>query len=503
MSEMNTLGARVRRAFGTRLTRKKPIEMLLGDTAGADAEHGHLRRGITPFQLTMFGVGSTIGTGIFFVLAQTVPTAGPAVIVSFAIAGLVAGLTALCYAEMASMIPVSGSSYSYAYATLGEGVAYFVACCLILEYGISAAAVAVGWSGYLNKVFEIVFGSGLPASLTAAPLVADGYSLGFGGDGVINLPAAILVFLCCLLLIRGSRESARANAIMVLIKMGVLAMFILIAVTGFSASNLQPFAPFGFAGISAAAGTIFFTYVGLDAVSTAGEEVENPKRNLPLAIIAALIIVTSLYVLVALTALGVQPAGEFEGQEAGLATILENLTGSSWPALVLAAGAVISVFSVTLVVLYGQTRILFAMSRDGMIPELFHRVNPRTMSPVPCTIVVAIFVGAIAAFVPDAILWDLTSMGTLVAFSVVSAGVMILRHTRPDMPRGFKVPFYPVLPILSIVASFYLISSLNPTVFELFAIWLVIAAVFYFAYSARNSRLEKLGTPGSASATGS
>jgi basic amino acid/polyamine antiporter, APA family len=222
-----------------------------------------------------------------------------------------------------------------------------------------------------------------------------------------------------------------------------------------------------------------------------------------LAIIAALIIVTSLYVLVALMALGVQPASEFEGQEAGLATILEILTGSSWPALVLAGGAVISVFSVTLVVLYGQTRILFAMSRDGMIPELFCRVNPRTMSPVACTIVVAIFVGAIAAFVPDAILWDLTSMGTLVAFAVVSTGVIILRQTRPDMPRGFKVPFYPVLPILSIVACIYLITSLNPTVFKLFGVWLVIAAVFYFAYSARNSRLEKLGAAGPSPAAGS
>src|SRR5262245_1262108 len=198
--------------FGTRLTRRKPVEMLVSDTAGADAEHGHLKRGITLFQLIMFGVGSTIGTGIFFVLAETVPKAGPAVIVSFAIAGVVAGLTALCYAEMASMIPVSGSSYSYAYATLGEGVAYFVAACLILEYGISAAAVAVGWSGYLNKVFEIVFGSGLPEALTTAPLVAEGYSLGFGGNGYINLPARLLVRLCCRLLSRGSRAAPKATA---------------------------------------------------------------------------------------------------------------------------------------------------------------------------------------------------------------------------------------------------------------------------------------------------
>jgi APA family basic amino acid/polyamine antiporter len=473
-----------------RLLRKKPIDLLVRDMGAEDSEHKHLKRGITPFQLTMFGVGSTIGTGIFFVLSETVPTAGPAVIVSFLIAGLVAGLTALCYAEMASMIPVSGSSYSYAYVTLGEGVAFFVACCLILEYGISAAAVAVGWSGYLNKVFEILFGSGLPASLISAPLVADGYSLHFGGGGILNLPAVILVLLCSLLLIRGATESAKANAIMVMVKLGILAMFILMAVTGFSLENLRPFAPHGFAGVSAAAGTIFFTYVGLDAVSTAGEEVENPKRNLPIAIISALIIVTSLYVLVAVTALGVQPADNFGGQEAGLATILQNLTGSDWPALVLACGAVISVFSVTLVVLYGQTRILFAMSRDGLLPELFYRVNPDTLSPVACTIVVAIFVACIAAFVPAAVLWELTSMGTLVAFMVVSTGVIILRQTRPDMPRGFRVPFYPVLPVLSIAACLYLVFNLNPTTFKLFGVWLLLGGLFYVAYSRRHSRLE-------------
>ena len=200
---------------------------------------------------------------------------------------------------------------------------------------------------------------------------------------------------------------------------------------------------------------------------------------------------TLLYVLVAVTALGVQPAAAFSGQEAGLATILQNLTGSDWPALVLACGAVISVFSVTLVVLYGQTRILFAMSRDGLLPELFYRVNPHTLSPVACTIVVAIFVACIAAFVPDAVLWELTSMGTLVAFIVVSTGVIVLRRTRPDMPRGFRVPFYPVLPLLSIASCLYLVCNLNPATYELFAVWLVIGGFFYIAYSMRHSRLER------------
>lgn len=471
--------------------RKKPVEQLLRECAGGTGDAGHLGRSLSLFQLMMFGVGATVGTGIFFVLSETVPVAGPGVIVSFALAGITAGLTALCYAELAAMIPVSGSSYSYSYATLGEGVAFFVACCLILEYGISAAAVSIGWAGYLNKLFEILFGSGLPASLSASPLVAHGYSLQFGGSGYMNLPAALLVFLCSLLLIRGTTESAKANAIMVMVKLGVLLLFIAIAITGFSANNLEPFAPKGFLGISAAAGTIFFTFVGLDAVSTAGEEVVNPIRNLPIAIIGALIIVTCTYVLVALSALGAQPAAAFEGQQASLATILQNLTGSHWPALVLSVGAVISVFSVTLVVLYGQTRILFAMSRDGMIPPLFHKVNARTQTPVGNTIAVAIFVSTIAAFIPSDVLWDLTSMGTLVAFIVVSAGVMVLRRTRPDMKRGFKVPFYPLLPILSIAACLYLIYHLQPATFLIFGLWVALGGLFYVGYSVRHSRLGR------------
>ncbi|BBV77445.1 amino acid permease [Raoultella sp. Lac2] len=471
-----------------RLMRKKPIDDMVED---ASAHGSKLGRSITLFQLTMFGVGATIGTGIFFVLSEQVPVAGPAVLIAFLIAGLTAGLTALCYAEMSSMIPASGSSYSYAYVTLGEGIAFLVAACLILEYGISAAAVAIGWSEYLHNLIFNISGLELPRWMLSAPLVAEGYNLKPGGDGLINLPAACLVFLCCLLLMRGSKESARTNAIMVVIKLGVLLLFIALAATSFNAGNLLPFAPHGFAGISAAAGSIFFTFVGLDAVSTAGEEVKNPKRNLPIAIISALLIVTVFYILVALMALGAQSQSEFKGQEAGLALILQHITGATWPAVVLSAGAVVSVFSITLVVLYGQTRILFAMSRDGLLPKIFHKVNPRTMTPNMNTAIVACFVSAIAAFLPSSILWDLTSMGTLVAFTVVSAGVIVLRYSQPDAPRGFKVPFFPLLPILSIIACLYLISSLSLIVFKLTAIWAILAALFYLTYSVRHSRLEK------------
>ena len=278
----------------------------------------------------------------------------------------------MCYAELAGAVPVAGSSYSYTYATLGEFVAMGVGACLLLEWGVAGAAVAVGWSEYLNQFIGNVFGVQIPEAVSNAP----------EQGGIINLPAVILIIMCALLLMRGVSESAKTNAVMVVIKICVLIMFIVIGVQGWNSDNLANFAPFGFAGISAAAGVIFFSFVGLDSVAAAGEEAKNPRRNLPLAIMIALGTVTVLYVLTALVAVAAQPTEKFEGQEAGLAQILEDVVGASWPGTVLAAGAIISIFSVTLVSIYGQTRILFAMSRDGMIPEIFHRVNPRTLTPV-------------------------------------------------------------------------------------------------------------------------
>jgi APA family basic amino acid/polyamine antiporter len=407
-------------SLGEQILRRKPVTAMAEET-GADTEGGELARTISLFQLSLFGIGATIGTGIFIVLTEAVPIAGPSVVISFIFAGTVAGLTAICYAELASAVPVSGSSYSYAYATLGEGVAMVVAACLLLEYGVSAAAVAVGWSQYLNELFDNLFGFTIPESIAQAP----------EQGGVFNLPAVILILGCMFLLIRGASESAKVNAIMVMIKLGVLVLFIAVGVTGWDADNLSDFTPFGVDGITSAAGIIFFSYIGLDAVSTAGEEVHNPRRNLPLAILIALVTVTSIYVLVALVAVAAQPLADFEGQEAGLSAILEHVTGSSWPASVLAAGAVISIFSVTLVVIYGQTRILFAMSRDGMIPPFFHRLNPRTLTPVPATVVVAIVISLLAGVLPIDFLAEMTSIGTLVAFLIVSIGVMVLRRTAP------------------------------------------------------------------------
>ncbi|MGW1342527.1 amino acid permease [Kribbella sp. NPDC002412] len=462
------------------LFRRKPVPEMAQET-GTDTGQSELVRSIGLFQLSMFGIGATIGTGIFFVLAEAVPVAGPAVIWSFVVAGVVAGLTAICYAELASAVPVSGSSYSYAYATLGELPAVGVAACLLLEYGVSAAAVAVGWSQYLNELFDNLFGFTIPDSLSQAP----------EQGGVFNLPAVILVLLVTLLLIRGASESAKTNAVMVLIKIGVLVLFIVIGLQGWNSDNLSDFAPFGITGITSAAGIIFFSYIGLDAVSTAGEEVKNPRRTMPLAILIALVTVTTLYILVTLVAVAAQPAGEFEDQEAGLSAILEDVTGSSWPATVLAAGAVISIFSVTLIVIYGQTRILFAMARDGMIPELFHKVNPRTHTPVPNTIIVAIVIAVLAGLIPINFLAEMTSIGTLVAFLVVSIGVMVLRRTHPELPRGFKVPLYPVTPILSILGCLWIIQDLRAVTIWVFLIWVAVALAWYFFYGFKHSHLGR------------
>ena len=454
------------------LLRRKPI-------ASPDTEPTHLKRSIGLFPLAMIGVGGTLGTGIFFVLSQAVPVAGPAVIWSFIIGGVVAGLTALCYAEMAGAVPVSGSSYSYAYATLGEGAAMAVGGCLLLEYGVSTAAIAVGWSQYVNQLLLNLFGWQIPQAFSQAP----------EQGGVINVPAIVVIVLCSLLLMRGARESALVNSIMVVVKMVVVLFFCAVAFTGWNADHFQNFAPSGFAGIIGAAGIIFFSFVGLDAVSTAGDEAKNPKRNLPLAILIALGAIIVLYVLTCLAALGAQAPAEFAGQDAGLAVILQHIVGSSWPGTVIAAGAIVSIFSVTLVVLYGQTRILFTMSRDGMVPPIFSAVSPRAMTPVPNTVIVMIATSVLAAVIPIDFLAEMTSIGTLVAFLVVSLGVIILRVREPELERGFRLPLGWVIPILSIIGCIAIITQLRVITIVVFGIWTAVFLAFYWFYGRSHSVL--------------
>jgi basic amino acid/polyamine antiporter, APA family len=481
---MASVGGVAPASLREQMMRRKPVRTMTAET-GADDGHGELARSIGLFQLTLFGVGATIGTGIFIVLTQAVPVAGPAVVWSFVIAGAVAGFTAICYAELASAVPVSGSSYSYAYATLGEGAAMIVAACLLLEYGVSAAAVAVGWSQYLNELFDNLFNFTIPTAIAQAP----------EQGGVINVPAVVLIVLCTSLLLRGASESAKVNAVMVCIKIGVLILFVAVGLSGWESDNLSNFSPFGLDGITSAAGIIFFSFIGLDAVSTAGEEVKNPRRNMPLAILFALVIVTGLYVAVTMVAVAAQPFKDFEGQDAGLSAILEHVTGSTWPATILAAGAVISIFSVTLVVLYGQSRILFAMSRDGMIPAFFHKLNPRTLTPVASTLTVAVLVSLLAGFIPINFLAEMTSIGTLTAFLIVSVGVMVLRQRAPDLPRGFKVPLYPLTPILSIAGCIWIIKDLRAVTIYVFFIWASVALVWYFFYGRGHSALQREPPP--------
>ncbi|GAA3837427.1 amino acid permease [Brevibacterium ammoniilyticum] len=457
------------------LFRVKPVPK------GDEETGSELKRTIGFFSLTMIGVGATIGTGIFFILSESVPVAGPAVIWSFVIAGVVAGLAVICYAELAGSVPVSGSSYSYAYATLGELPAMGVAACLLLEYGVAGAAVAVGWSQYVNQLLFNLFGFQIPDALAYAP----------EEGGIVNLPAIILLAMCCFLLVRGTGESVVANTVMVCIKLGVLVFFVVVGLTGWNADNFANFAPFGLAGVVSGSGIIFFTYVGMDSVATAGDETKNPKKTMPRALIAALIIITSIYVLVAVAALGAQPWEKFKGQDAGLSEILENIVGSTWPGTVVAAGAVISIFSVTLVSIYGQSRILFTMARDGMMPKLFQDVNPRTLTPVKGTIVVTIVIAIMAGFIPINFLAEMTSIGTLVAFVVVSLAVILLRIREPNLERGFKVPFYPVLPILSILGCFWIIGSLRPITILVFLVWTAVIIGLYLIFGRKNSVLGK------------
>ncbi|MEV4394602.1 amino acid permease [Nonomuraea sp. NPDC049607] len=467
--------------LAARLLRTKPTERIVAE--GGQGEGGELRRTMTLWQLTLFSVGATLGTGIFVILGQAVPKAGPAVVLSFVLAAITALFSALSYAELAGTIPVSGSSYSYAYATLGELVAWVCGWCLMLEYAVSVAAVAVGWGEYLNAFLRSLFGWTLPEAITRSP----------GQDGgVVNVTAILIVLLATWLLLYGASESARANAVFVLIKIAVLVFFCVVAFTAFQTGNFTPFAPLGVAGITAAASQVFFSYIGFDAASTAGEEARNPKRDLPLAILLSLLIVTAVYVLVAVAAIGAKPWTEFapESTEASLSQIVDQATGATWPGVIVSFGAVIAIASVVLTVIYGQTRILFAMSRDGLIPRIFQRVNPRHQVPVANTLIVALFISVLAGLVPLGQLAEATSIGTLFAFFIVNVGVLVLRHRSPELPRSFRTPLFPLTPVLGAVFCVIVMAGLAGVTWAAFGLWMLVGLICYFLYGYGHSRLS-------------
>ncbi|GGN53302.1 amino acid permease [Streptomyces albiflavescens] len=463
--------------WAARLTRRQGVGALVAEAAGSP-----LKRTMGVGQLTLLSVGATLGTGIFVVLGEAVPEAGPAIVVSFVLAGVTALFSALSYAELAGMIPGSGSSYSYAYATLGELVAWVCGWCLILEYGVSVAAVAVGWGQYVNELLDLTVGVTLPDSLSAPP----------GDGGVLNIPAAAIVVLAMVVLLRGARESAVANTLMVGVKIAALVMFCAVAFTAFRAGNFTPLFPLGTAGMSAGAASLFFSYIGFDAASTAGEEAKNPQRDLPRAIILSLVLVTALYVLVAVAALGAMPWQKFEGTEATLSQVLVQSVGggSLWPIL-LSIGAVVATTSVVLTVQYGQIRILFAMSRDGLVPPLFSKVHPTTGVPRANTVIVSGFIAVLAALVPLGALADATSIGTLFAFMLVNLAVILLRRRSPGAPRSFRVPFSPVTPILGVGFCAYMLFSLGTDTWVAFGAWMAVGLVIYWLYGIKNSRLNQ------------
>jgi basic amino acid/polyamine antiporter, APA family len=457
----------------------RSVESLVNETHEAGHE---LKRSVGALDLTALGVGAIIGTGIFIVVGVGVAEAGPAVIVSFGLAAVTCIFAALCYAELASAIPVSGSAYTYTYATMGEVIAWIIGWDLILEYTGAVAAVSVGWGASLNEFLDNAFGFTIPDAISKSPSEE---------GGVVNLVAVAIIAGVALLLSRGTRESAKVNLAMVAVKLGVLAFFIVVAFsTSFDGDNLSPFAPEGFDGIVTGASIIFFAYIGFDAVATGSEETRNPGRDMPLAIIGSLTICTVIYILTAIAAVGALPAAELAESEAPLAQALDVGAGIDWAASLTAFGAVVAITSVILAMYYGQTRIFFAMARDGLMPERLAEVSPRTGVPVKLTIGFGIVMSLLAALVPLDELVKLVNIGTLFAFLLVSVGVIVLRRTRPDMPRPFRVPFVPVAPLIGIGLLIYLMTDLPAFTWWRFGVWLAIGLLIYALYGYRNSRLR-------------
>jgi APA family basic amino acid/polyamine antiporter len=466
-------GAQVQRGLFAR----KSAEALADDAS----DNTGLRRAVGALDLTALGIGAIIGTGIFVIIGEAIGKSGPAIVISFVVAGLTCVFSALSYAELASTIPVSGSAYTYSYATLGEIVAWIIGWDLIIEYGFSVAVVAVGWGGYLQDLLSSLFGIHIPDSIAGPP----------GEGGTFNLPAVVLVLAISALLTVGVRESTRTNTVMVISKIAILIFFIVVGFAHFHGSHFTPFQPHGFNGTMDAAALIFFAYIGFDAVSTSGGEAKNPSRTLPIALVGSLVIATVIYILVALAAIGLAPAGKLAGSQAPLTDAIRQGAGlGSWAGDILSLGALVAITSVVLTVLYGQTRIFFAMARDGLVPRWFAKLNARR-TPVRITIMFGVLVAALAAFIPLSELAELVNIGTLFAFLLVNIGVVVLRRTAPDLERGFQTPLVPVLPIIGAALCIWLMTKLQGATWWRFGIWLAIGLVIYFAYGRRHSRVQR------------
>ena len=467
----------------------KPVQ----DAAAADSG---LKRSLTATQLTMLGIGAVIGAGIFVLSGHAAAEhAGPAIVLSFIIAGIACAFAGLCYAEFAAMLPVSGSAYSYSYATLGEFVAWFIGWNLVLEYMFAASTVAVGWSGYLNS-FLGHFGAALPESLAAAPLnVVDGALVYTGG--FVNLPAVAIIAAVSGLCYVGITQSAFGNSIIVAIKVTVIVLFVAFAASYVNPDNWHPFIPenqgpgkFGMDGVIRGASVVFFAYIGFDAVSTAAGEAKNPQRDMPIGILGSLAFCTVIYIIVALVLTGLLPYPELATPKP-VATALEHYPALGWLKLLVEVGAIAGLSSVILVMLMGQPRIFLSMSNDGLLPKLFAKVHPKFQTPYLGTIIVGVFAALLAGFLPIGLLGELVSMGTLLAFATVSIGVLVLRRTRPDLKRPFRVAGAPLVCTLGAASCLYLFWKPFTEHWHLMTGWTAIGMIIYFTYGYRNSKVRQ------------
>lgn len=441
-----------------------------------------LKKTLNALDLTVLGVGAIIGAGIFVLTGiAAAKYAGPAIVLSFVLAGIACALAALCYSELAAMIPVSGSAYSYAYATMGELIAWIIGWDLILEYALACSTVAIGWSGYLHSFLDNL-GVSLPPYLTSAYL-ADPV------NGFINLPAVIIVLLLTLLLIQGIRQSAIFNAVMVLIKLAVILVFIAVGLGHINTEHWSDFTPFGFSGVLTGAGVIFFAYIGFDAVSTAAQEAINPEKDVPKGIIGSLLICTVLYILVAGILTGVVSYTELN-VAAPIALAIDHM-GLIWLSPIVKLGAITGLTSVMLVLLMGQSRIFYSMAQDRLLPPVFAKIHQRYQTPHLSTLIVGFAVAMMAGFMPIEKLGELVSIGTLFAFVLVCGGVVVLRKTHPDMPRHFRCPAVPVVPVAGILVCLGLMSGLPFDTWVRLLVWLLIGFTIYFGYGKRNSLLKE------------
>jgi len=473
-------------------------QLLARKTDFSDYDSGDgpaLKRTLGPWGLTALGIGAVIGGGIFVITGQAAAEhAGPAIILAFVIAAVCCSFAALCYAEFATLIPMSGSSYSYAYATLGEGVAWFIGWNMVLEYGVSASAVAVSWTGYFTSLLDH-FGIHLPSVLTNAPLAyTDGHMVTTGA--LINLPAVCIVLALTWLCYVGIRESSGANVAMVILKVSLIVIVIVAGWRYVDTDLWHPFIPpnegpekFGWSGIMRAATLVFFSYIGFEATSTAAQEAKNPQRDLPIGTLASLAICTILYIAMAAVLTGLLPFAQL-GTSEPVVTAVRAHAELGWLRWLVEVGALIGLSSVVLVMLIAQPRIFLIMGRDGLLPPVFAKIHPKYCTPHINTVITGVGIAALAAVFPLDILGDLVSMGTLIAFVAVCAGVLILRHTQPDLPRTFRVPWAPVTCVLGVLSCLTLLYQENWYQWLLLGIWTVIGTAIYLGYGRRHSKLH-------------